>query len=54
MTVTFKMFRGMSKSWTSLFREACDFASLLEDGKLISISHSSEHGEGVVTVWYNQ
>ncbi|MBZ0151269.1 MAG: hypothetical protein K8J09_07025 [Planctomycetes bacterium] len=50
--VTFKMFRGTWSSWASLFREAADFANSLADGQLISISHSADHQDGVVTVWY--
>lgn len=50
--VTFKMFRGTFSSWASLFREATDFANTLGEGQLISISHSADHSEGVVAVWY--
>lgn len=54
MTVTFKMFRGTLRSWTSLFREASDFASTIDPDKLISISHSSSGAEGIITVWYHR
>lgn len=33
-------------------REAADFATVIGKDRLISISHSSDHGEGVITVWY--
>tara|TARA_R110002074_G_scaffold60791_1_gene147439 strand:- start:302 stop:466 length:165 start_codon:yes stop_codon:yes gene_type:complete len=54
MKVTFKMFRGSFKSWANLFREASDFANTLDEGKLISISHSADHRDGIVTVWYRR
>jgi len=52
MKVTFKMFRGAFKDWTSLFGEACDFANTLGPDELLSISHSCDHNDGVVTVWF--
>lgn len=54
MTVKYKVFRGSFKSWASLFRDASDFASTLEPDKLISISHSADHSDGIVTVWYRR
>ena len=50
--VAFKVFRGMFASWESLFSDAADFASRLKPGQLISISHSADHSDGVVVVWY--
>ncbi|HZZ45137.1 MAG TPA: hypothetical protein VFE58_19530 [Tepidisphaeraceae bacterium] len=52
MSVRFKFFRGVLKSWDSLFDEAAEFASTLKPERLISISHSADQGKGVVTVWY--
>jgi len=52
MKVEFKKFRGVLTSWERLFQEACDFASLVGKERLISISHSEDHGDGIVTVWY--
>lgn len=52
--VTFKTFRGVFASYASLFRDAAKFASTLPPDALISISHSSSGGEGIVTVWYRR
>jgi hypothetical protein len=52
MTVTYQHFRGTLKTWDSLFQEAAEFASTLGKERLISISHSADHSDGVVTVWY--
>jgi hypothetical protein len=50
--VQFKVFRSSFSSWDSLFQEAADFASTLPTDRLISISHSEDQNEGVVSVWY--
>jgi hypothetical protein len=42
---------GDLASWATLFTEAADFAELGPE-RLISISHSADGGNGVVTVWY--
>jgi len=53
MTVQFKSFFGTLKSWTTISREAADFASQFAPDRLISISQSeSPYREGVVTVWF--
>lgn len=52
MRVQFKQFRGVLKSWDALFCEASEFASSVGQDRLISISHSADHSDGVVTVWY--
>ena len=52
MRVQFRAFRGLLKSWQNLFQEAADFATELGPERLISISHSEDANEGVVTVWY--
>lgn len=52
MQVRYKVFRGIFTSWTALFDEAAAFASTLRPDCLISISHSEDKGDGVVTVWY--
>jgi hypothetical protein len=52
MRVRFKIFRGMFSSWESLMGEAADFASDIPPERLISISHSEDKNEGVITVWY--
>jgi hypothetical protein len=50
--VCYKHFRGSFKSWQQLFLDATDFATGVGADRLISISHSSDHSDGVVTVWY--
>ena len=50
--VSFEVFRGTWASWADLFTQAADFASELGPERLISISHSEDENDGVVTVWY--
>jgi len=50
--VEFKMFRGTFTSWERLLDEAAQFASLLGPERLISISQSEDHSDGIVVVWY--
>jgi hypothetical protein len=50
--VKFKAFRGLFSSWDTLFSDASEFASTLGSERLISISHSADHSDGVVVVWY--
>lgn len=52
MPVRYKFFRGKWCSWEELFEDAAAFAGRLSPKQLISISHSCDHGDGVVTVWY--
>ncbi len=52
MHVRFEVFRGIFSSWQTLFEKAAAFASDLAADRLISISHSADETEGVVTVWY--
>jgi hypothetical protein len=52
MRVRFKVFRGTFTTWESLLGEAADFASGIPPERLISISHSEDKNEGVITVWY--
>lgn len=52
MRVAFKVFRGALVTWQTLFEEAASFASQVGPERLISISHSEDHSDGVVTVWY--
>lgn len=52
MKVRFKTFRGSWASWDELFQDAADFATELGKERLISISHSEDGNDGVVTVWY--
>ena len=50
--VEFKVFRATMRSWQTLFAEAAEFASKLGPERLITISHSEDNDDGVVTVWY--
>ena len=50
--VTYEMFRGTLASWDHLFSMAAEFASRLDPDRIISISHSADHSDGVVVVWY--
>jgi hypothetical protein len=52
MQVRFEVFRGTWASWESLFEQAAEFAGRLSPDQVISISHSEDRNEGVVTVWY--
>jgi hypothetical protein len=42
----------MYDSWQQLFAEAPQFASQIPPDWLISISHSCDMSQGVVTVWH--
>jgi hypothetical protein len=48
----YKMFRSGLSPWESLFQQAADFATQLGPDRVISIAHSENNGEAVVTVWY--
>lgn len=50
--VKYKVFRSSISSWGQLFSETAEFASQVGPERLISISHSEDNNEGVVTVWY--
>lgn len=52
MRVLHKHFRASLKSWEELFQDASEFATGVGPDRLISISHSAEGLEGIVTVWY--
>ncbi len=52
MHVEFQSFRGMWISWHDLFTQAAEFADSIGPDRLISISHSADNNDGVVTVWY--
>ncbi len=52
MRVRFRVFRGAWATWEMLFEEAATFASQVGPRRLISIAHSEDQNEGVVTVWY--
>jgi len=52
MKVAFETFQSDWRSWDHLFTQAAEFASSIEPEDLITISHSSDNGAGIVTVWY--
>ena len=51
-SATFRMFRGTLIGWNELFQQAADFATAIGPDRLISISHSCDDLDGIVTVWY--
>jgi hypothetical protein len=52
MRVAFEVFRGTLATWHDLFQQAAEFASEQGPQRVINISQSCDHSEGVVTVWY--
>ena len=50
--VGFKHFRGTWGTWEELFLQASAYASEVGPERLISISHSEDGNDGVVTVLY--
>jgi hypothetical protein len=52
MKAEYRIFRGTLATWDALFKQAADFATRLGPERVISISHSADHSDGVVTVWY--
>jgi len=52
LTVKYQTFRGGFLTWDALFTEAAEYASTLGPDRLISISHSEDDNDGVVTVWF--
>jgi hypothetical protein len=48
----FKVFRIGLATWETLFAEAAEFASEVGPERLITVAHSADNGEGIVTVWY--
>jgi hypothetical protein len=52
MQVRFQLFKSVMKSWADLCGEAAAFASEKSKERLITISVSEDHNEGVIVVWY--
>ncbi len=48
----YRVFKSHFDSWNRLFFEAAAFADEIGRQNVISISHSADGGQGVVTVWY--
>ena len=52
MKLKFQKFSAYIKSWEQVFQEAADFATSVGRENVVSISHSEDHNEAIVTVWY--
>ena len=52
MLVKFKIFKSSIKSWPDLCGEAAAFASEQGRDRLINVSVSEDHHDGVIIVWY--
>ena len=52
LRVAFKIFRSVHKRWPELFAAAATYATQVGRERLITISHSADGGDGVVTVWF--
>ena len=52
MRMKFRKFHALLKSWETVFQEAADFATSLGPDRVVSVSHSEDHNEAIVTVWY--
>ncbi len=50
--LAYRIFRGTLATWEELFNDAAKFATRLGPERVLNISHSSDHHDGVVTVWY--
>ena len=52
MNLMFQVYRGAWGTWHELFAQASQFAASLGRDRVVSISHSADESDGVVTVWY--
>jgi hypothetical protein len=52
MQVKFELFKSVFKSWEELCAQAAAFASEKGRERLINLSLSEDHNEGVIIVWY--
>jgi hypothetical protein len=50
--MAYRMFRGTFETWDDLFGAAAQFATAIGSERVVNISHSANHSDGVVTVWY--
>ncbi len=48
----FRKFSAIIKTWDAVFTEAAEFATEQGPTRVVSISHSHNSTESVVTVWY--
>jgi len=52
MRITFKVFDSKLASREKLFKAAVDFANMLPQDQLITITHSEDRDNTVITIWY--
>jgi hypothetical protein len=52
MKVKCQLFKSSVRSWDSLCEEAAEFATEIGRERLINISVSEDHNDGVIFVWY--
>ena len=50
--MAYHIFRGTFATWEGLFAKAAHFATEIGPERVLSISHSADQSDGVVTVWY--
>jgi hypothetical protein len=50
--MAFKVFKSSWSSWDELFSQAAQLATQVGPERVISISHSADQNQGVVTVWF--
>jgi hypothetical protein len=51
--MSFKIFQSQIKPWAEMCKEAATFADSIGIARVISVSHSWEHGNlGIIIVWY--
>jgi hypothetical protein len=52
MRVQFQIFKSSFQSWETLCEEAAQFASEKGRDRIINVSVSEDHNDGVIIVWY--
>jgi hypothetical protein len=52
MQVKFELFKSSFRSWDELCTQAAAFASEKGKDRVINLSLSEDHNEGVIIVWY--
>lgn len=52
LELRFEFVRGRLASWEELFAQTARGAAALRPEQLVSISHSDDDGDGIVTRWY--
>jgi hypothetical protein len=50
--LAYRVFRSTFSTWDVLFDQAATFATEIGPERFVSISHSADDCDGVVTVWY--